>query len=216
MLVTCICPTTEARRAWLPQLLSVFESQTWADKELLFIADGPWIEEFCVKPDVRFVIAAGGIGDKRNIGVRFATGEVVCHFDDDDFSAPDRIADQMRRMEETGKAVTGYHTMLFSDGTKWWRYHGIGVFALGTSLCYRRQWALDHPFPSLHVGEDSGFVCYASNARQLASVDAGEHMAASIHAGNTSHRVIASQWLEVLTPPDLRRSSINYSFFHQI
>ena len=200
--MTCICPTTIARHAWIPQVLRIFESQTYPYKELLFIADGEWIEELCDRPNVRFVIAAGKIGDKRNVGVRFADGEIICHLDDDDFSSPMRIADQVARLEKTGKQVTGYHNMLFTDGVKWWKYHGIGAFAFGTSMCYRRQWALDHPFDSKQIGEDGIFGTLAAQARQLDSIDAGETMIATIHPGNTSRRDIrpGSCWLEAEPP----------------
>ncbi len=202
MKVTCICPTTITRRAWMPQLLRIFESQTYADKELLFIADGPWIEEFCQAPNVRFVIAAGKVGDKRNVGVKFADGEVIVHLDDDDFSAPNRIADQVARLIQTGKQVTGYYNMLFTDGQRWWKYHGIGAFAFGSSMCYRRQWALDHPFASVQIGEDGTFGTLAAQARQLDSSEAGDNMFATIHPGNTSRRDITpgSCWLEAEAP----------------
>lgn len=204
--MTCITPTTASRRAWIPQLIEIFESQTYQDKELLFIAEGEWIEEFCVRPNIRFVIAIGNIGDKRNIGVRFAEGEAIVHLDDDDFSAPTRIADQIGRLEETKKAVTGYHTMLFTDGARWWRYHGVGAFAFGTSQCYLRQWAVDHPFESLNVGEDNAFGTLAAQKRQLSSVDAGELLIATIHPKNTSKKetIPGSCWLEVNPAPAIR------------
>ncbi len=206
MLVTCLTPTTKARRDWIPQVIDIFDSQTHVDKELLFVAEDDWIAEFCTRPEIRYVVSIGMIGPKRNAGVQAARGQVVCHFDDDDMSAPGRIADQLARLDESGKPVTGYCAALFTDGKGgWWKYHGPEqYFAFGTSLCYRRQWAIDHPFERQHVGEDNAFGAFAASARQFTSVDAGEMIIASIHDGNTSPRPaphIGSCWLPVLDPP---------------
>lgn len=204
MLVTCLTPITEKRRAWTPQIIKFFESQTHVDRELLFVADGEWIEEFCDCPGVRFVFAQGVIGTKRNIGVRFADGEVICHFDSDDYYAPGYVADQVARLQSSGKAVTGYHAALFTDGRGWWRkYHGPKpFFAFGASLCYRRQWAIEHPFPDLQSVEDGAFTAEAAELRQLTAEDAGELFIASKHADNTSKRPTdAPCWLRVPEPP---------------
>lgn len=128
------------------------------------------------------------IGKSRNIGCTEARGSVVAHFDDDDWSHPERLRDQLRRLVDGGQACTGYHTMRFTDGRRWWIYRGGNSYALGTSLCYRRDWWQKHPFPDQMVGEDNQFIGAAKRERQLITVDAGELMYATIHPGNTSPR----------------------------
>ena len=134
------------------------------------------------------------IGEKRNFGCSRAAGEVICHWDDDDWSAPERLARQIEMLAESGKAVAGFRSMRFTDGESWWKYEGPRDYALGTSLCYRREWQQAHPFPPVHVGEDNEFTTAAWNAGQLVSEDAGELMYATIHPGNTSPRSIGSNW----------------------
>ena len=56
------------------------------------------------------------IGEKRNFGAGRARGAVIAHWDDDDYSAPDRLEDQVGRLLQSGKAVTGYFAMRFTDG----------------------------------------------------------------------------------------------------
>ncbi len=143
-----------------------------------------------IPPGVRHLHLPGSpkIGQSRNAGAEAARGEIVCHFDDDDFSAPGRLADQLRRLDESGKAVAGYHSMRFTDGRSWWQYRGASCYALGTSLCYRRDWWQRNRFEPVQVGEDNGFVYRARRADQLVSADAGDLMWATIHAGNTSPR----------------------------
>lgn len=78
--------------------------------------------------------------------------------------------------------------MCFFDGSHWWIYEGLPSFALGTSLCYRRDWWRTHPFNTVQVGEDDAFVTIAQNERQIAVIEAGSRMYASAHSGNTSPR----------------------------
>ena len=135
-----------------------------------------------------------GIGDKRNFGCERAAGEVIAHWDDDDHSGPDRLADQLSRLEESGKSVTGYHSMKFTDGERWWKYSGSPNYALGTSLVYRRAWWQRSRFRAVQIGEDNQFVAEAAAAGELATADAGELMHATIHGGNTSRRNMGSAW----------------------
>ncbi len=134
------------------------------------------------------------VGQMRNTGCEAARGDVIAHFDDDDFSHPERLADQIPRLN--GAQVTGYHTMRFTDGVKWWLYHSSANFALGTSLVYRKTWWDYHRFENVNVGEDNGFV---RNARAvLVTADAGEMQWATNHSGNTSKRALKGRsWKEL-------------------
>jgi len=180
----------------LPKAIQCYQSQKYPHKELLILADGEDVRDLLPPDDesIRLLHLAGApyISEKRNFGCSEAAGDVIVHFDDDDFSAPLRVADQVSRLLASGLSVTGYCVMRFSDGTRAWRYAGTGEYALGTSLCYWKQWGLSHPFPAVQVGEDNAFVQVAYAAGQLISVDARELMWASIHPGNTSPRTLGS------------------------
>ena len=161
------------------------------------MASGENVADLLV-PDERYMHLPGQppIGAMRNAGAEAARGDIVAHFDDDDYSAPGRIADQVARLlESPGCLVTGYRAMRFTDGSGWWQYRGPQKYALGTSLVYRRSWWLDHRFPELMVGEDNGFVAQAAARGGLVSTDAGDMMWATIHHGNTSPRQMkGSAW----------------------
>ena len=195
--MTCLCLTKDRRR-WLPQAIACFQRQTHKDAELLILADGEDVRDLLPADDSRVRLIhlenALNVGDKRNFGCERAAGQVIAHWDDDDHSEPERLADQLRRLDESGKSVTGYHSMRFTDGEHWWKYRGTVNYALGTSLCYRRQWWRANRFRSVQVGEDNQFVIAAFAAGELASVDAGELMFATIHPGNTSPRKMGSSW----------------------
>jgi hypothetical protein len=78
-----------------------------------------------------------------------ALRELIAHRDDDDYSAPGRLADQVQRLTESGKAVTGFRSMRFTDAVRWWKYEGTRNYALGTSLWYQRDWWSTHRFSGI-------------------------------------------------------------------
>ncbi len=145
---------------------------------------------------IRLLVLEGapGIGDKRNLGCNHARGEVIAHWDDDDYSAHTRLADQLARLDSSGKPVTGYHAMRFTDGTRWWKFEGKKSYALGTSLCYRKEAWQRNKFPAIQVGEDNHFVAVAAARGELVTADAGELMYANNHPGNTSPKYIGEGW----------------------
>lgn len=163
---------------------------------MLIVADQDLPQEVAdisglLRHGISLITVPGGLalGEKRNACNVATDCDVICHFDSDDFSSPGRIRDQVERLQSSGKAVTGYRTMNLTDGTSWWNYRGVPDFALGTSLCYRRDWWLGHQFKPQQVQEDLQFVFEAQDCRQIEVSDAGDFMHATIHPGNTSCRM---------------------------
>jgi glycosyltransferase involved in cell wall biosynthesis len=202
MLVSCIMPT-RGRPAFARHSLACFICQTWEPLELVVIDDAD-DRSFPDGLDLRGVQYHRmrhrlTIGQKRNIAISRANGDILCHFDDDDHSAPGRIADQVQRLETASAGVTGYCAMVFRDETgRRWKYTGKPNYALGTSLMYTRDFWKIQPFnPDLNEGEDNAMV---HRAVGLVAVDAGEMMWATIHGGNTSDRrpyLASVNWKEV-------------------
>lgn len=192
-LVTCLC-LTRNRREWLPKAIACYQQQTYANKELLIVAD--------TQQDIEGLIPSGEniralvldkqgvvVGTKRNLGCEVARGEVIAIWDDDDHSESGRLRQQVGMLELTGKTVTGYHSMKFTDGSSWWLYRGGPTgFAMATSLCFRRAWWQQHRFESIQCGQDENFMWAAARVGQLAECPDLDLMYATIHASNTSPR----------------------------
>ena len=201
-LVTCICPTRN-RREWLPKAIACFLAQTYANRELVIIADGEEGVADLVPASDRIRLMVSGwdltIGEKRNIGCEAARGDAIAHWDDDDYSFPERLAAQIERLQASRKAVTGYYAMKFTNGAHWWLYTGTPASALGTSLCYWRSWWLSrHFFPGRNIGEDSAFVAQAVRENQFVADPDRGLMHGTIHAGNTISRVVSGPaWREI-------------------
>jgi O-antigen biosynthesis protein len=196
--VTCLL-LTRNRPRWLPWSLRCAQYQTYQNKEILVVSSGQDVTDL-IPPGVSHLHLSGkpSTGAARNAGCEAARGEVIAHFDDDDFSHPGRLEDQLRRLIDTGKPVTGYRSMRFTDGTRWWRYDGSADYALGTSLVYRRDFWQRNRFPDLLVGEDNAFVSRARACGGIATADAGGMMWATIHNANTSPRSVkGKQWVSL-------------------
>jgi glycosyltransferase involved in cell wall biosynthesis len=200
-MVTAIMPT-RGRKELAQRALDSFFSQTYPNKELIIFDD----DEDPSFPDEREMERMKGrgvlyrrwrgdkpmsIAQKRNHCARMADGRIIIHFDSDDWSAPDRMADQVRRLEESGLQVTGYRSMLFYqvETGRAFRYSSpFSNYAIGTSLCYFRSWWERFHFDEALKkawGEDNAFVDIAKKEKQIICVDAGPLMVARIHEGNT-------------------------------
>lgn len=166
--------------------------QTYPHRELLIIADGADVRDLVPtgQMSIRILHIQEGleIGGKRNYGCEYSVGDIIAVWDDDDQSAPTRLADQVARLQSTGKAVTGYSAIRFSSGNAFYRFQYFGSMqnALGTSLCFRRDWWQRQNFPEINVGEDNVFVSRARAAGELVVVDGTDMICAAIHRGNTS------------------------------
>jgi len=202
MLVSAIMPTRN-RHGFAADSLACFLAQDWATKELIILDDddAPSFPNGIAAKDVHYHRQPRAtIGAKRNTCCRLASGKVIIHWDDDDYSATGRITDQLNRMVHYNTPATGYHTMIFRDGEDLYRYKGSEYYALGTSLCYQRWLWERAPFNEAGflpdgtlIPEDNIFV--AQIKASLISVDAGPMMWARIHAGCTSpHKGHGSNW----------------------
>jgi glycosyltransferase involved in cell wall biosynthesis len=172
-------------------MLECFFSQTYPARHLLIVVEkGEGIEDL-IPPisQIAIVYAPSGLtlGAKRNYCCEAAPGEFIAHFDDDDWSAPERLSDQMRILDQNPKrSVTGYRHMKFTDGKSWWRYNGSAYHALGTSLLYRKEWWRHNQYPPIPIASDNSFVYAAQAQNQLAVADPRDLMVASIHPEKTN------------------------------
>jgi glycosyltransferase involved in cell wall biosynthesis len=193
--VTCLC-LTRNRRDWLPHAIDCFMAQTYWNRELLIVADAEsdYAGLLPASPMIRAgVTGPGKVGAKRNAGCEEARGEVIAIWDDDDHSEPGRLAGQVAQLVKSGKAVTGYHSMKFTDGKRWWHYRTLHLgFAMPTSLCFTKAYWAKHHFEDMQSGQDEAFVTEAVREKQLAAQGDLDLMYATIHPGNTSPRPVKS------------------------
>jgi glycosyltransferase involved in cell wall biosynthesis len=98
--ISIITPT-HGREKFLPGLYRCFAEQTHADCELLIHDDSPAPSPFLGAlrdPRVRYQHAAQKltVGEKRNLLIEQAQGELIAFFDDDDFYRPNYLETMLR------------------------------------------------------------------------------------------------------------------------
>lgn len=137
--------------------------------------------------------AGARIGTLRNIANALTRADILVHWDSDDWSYPERIAQQVALLQASGDVdAVGYNEMLFwREGEpprygkisdleparygEAWRYIGS---ILGTSLCYwRAAWSAQAFSGRMDHGEDSEWLtrvrsCGFSSAHPLQQVSA--------------------------------------------
>jgi glycosyltransferase involved in cell wall biosynthesis len=193
--VSCVMPT-RGRREYARQAVGSFLSQTYEAKELVILDDwdDPSFPEGIEHPLIRYHVIGELIGklnipQKRNRVNALTQGSIIAHFDSDDWSAPDRLADQVPRLLESGKGLSGYCSMWFvNEIGDVYRYKNFpNAYALGSSFCYLKSFWEQHPYiEGKFIGSDTKLCRVARSEDQLISVDDDRHMVARIHSGNTN------------------------------
>ena len=115
MLVTCVCLVTYPKRAaFLPDVIRSFRGQTLRAKELLIINDGEPLTSNV--PDIQILtVTPRTIGEKRSEAAKWARGQYLATWDDDDLSLPTRLEEQVRVLENSGADATLYNSAWVTD-----------------------------------------------------------------------------------------------------
>ena len=195
----CAVMLVDGRPEMVWRALNSFFRQTYEDKKLLIYDTGevPYANDWSDIHDIpwrtnymrarRYSIHEPGegrrkVGELRNAANAEADTDIIVHWDSDDWSAPERIAEQVELLVGSGKLkhhplapeVCGYSDMLFWDTrpiasakidpatgketlalNEAWLYTGSPRYMLGSSLCYWRDTWKRKPFPAKNQGEDT-------------------------------------------------------------
>ena len=232
--VCCIC-LTASRQELTRRAVDCFRSQTYQNKALViwdsgevpYVSDGDTrIENIVRDPQGR----GQTVGALRNAANGIARGcDIIINWDSDDWSHPNRIAEQVELLQSSGADVVGYNELMFwrapiytesnyrqeVSGEAWiWGSYPPPE----TTLCYWRKYWEHHPFGATSQGEGMHFLIGAKlswgsavpnlywgrNAVKVSpeTIGAEPRMVARIHAGNTSdaYRDLASHAEWTRTP----------------
>jgi glycosyltransferase involved in cell wall biosynthesis len=199
--VSCVLPTGYGNK-FVGVAIGCFLTQTYLGEMELVIVDNndtPLLDADEIEAlPINFIYVRSKrmpVADLRNLGTQYATGEVCISWDEDDWNRPNRVAEQIRRLEVSGKAVTGWHNVLYYDeatgGTYKYFYspnRPHPPYSIGMSQCYWKSWWEKHPFRTENGVEDRPFSDDAMHLNQLDSVDAGQLYVARIHSNNTINK----------------------------
>lgn len=116
--VSVICPTYD-REERHQRLYEAFAHQTYENKELLVLDDSPRPSDFLARLSVRgiryfYSSLRMSIGAKRNELISRASGELIAHFDDDDYYAPDYLSSMVAALDSSQAE--------FIKQSRWWAW----------------------------------------------------------------------------------------------
>ena len=199
-MVTCIMPTAN-RRPFVNQAIRYFLAQDYPEKELVIVDDGTdsVVDLASDRDGVRYfkLDKTLPVGAKRNFAVEQGTGEIIVHWDDDDWSATWRLRYQVEQLLASQADISGLDRIYFfaSETQRAWEYSsapGDRRWVYGASLAYTRGFWEKTRFPDLNVGEDSHFV-WANATAKIHILEDSRFLVARIHSGNTSRKVICDR-----------------------
>lgn len=189
--VSCIMPTFNRRR-FIPKAINYFLRQDYKPKELVVVDDGTDAVKDLIPCDdrIRYVRLEEklSVGAKRNLACELAKGDIIVHWDDDDWMSDWRLRYQTEKLQQAD--ICGLKRVLFFDPVREnaWEYIYPGTTKLwvhGATLCYRKSFWRENHFPNVDVGEDLRFVWNDPDAKIIA-LDDNRFMAALVHPGNVS------------------------------
>ncbi|MBV7339360.1 glycosyltransferase [Chloroflexi bacterium TSY] len=199
-LVSCIMPTYN-RRSFIPQAIDQFLRQDYPHKELIVLDDGTDSVADLMPDDVRIryrrLEQTLSIGAKRNLCCKMAGGEIVVHWDDDDWMADWRLSYQVEQLLATKADICGTNRLLFFEPQteQAWEYvypASERLWVAGGTLCYTKAFWQINPFPDKHTGEDTQFV-WANPQANIKVLDDHHFYIAQIHSQNTCHKQVTEK-----------------------
>ena len=214
-MVTCIMPTAN-RREFIPRAIRYFQNQIYQNKELLIIDDGEdKIEDLVPKKDgsIRYFRLEKKItiGEKRNMACREAVGEIIVHWDDDDWMSPGWIQFQVDSLLKESADVTGLDRPFFFQPKtfNFWQYHYPKTerpWVHGGTLCYKKSFWQRNPFKAINIGEDARFI-WNDSQKKIIPHSGTEHYVGFIHGKNVSPKHISDKRWRKVNPELLRKYS---------
>ena len=195
-LVSCIMPTAN-RSKFIPSAINYFLNQDYPNKELIIIDDGKESVAHLIPKDSKihyfFTNPVGTIGVKRNVACEKANGEIIMHWDDDDYYAPDWINILVNGLQTSGADIAGLNRVLFYSAITDQKFvyedsEEDKPWLCGATMTYWKSFWKLHPFPDLQVGEDYSFV-WNTKAKVFA-VDYFYGFTSILHPHNTSIKPI--------------------------
>ncbi|UOE55079.1 glycosyltransferase family 2 protein [Bacillus sp. CMF12] len=171
-MVSIICCTM--RQDYMENVFENYENQVWKEKELIIILNNDEMDKaawqkrakeshnvtvFQLREEVT-------LGECLNIAILNSRYNIIAKFDDDDFYAPNYLAQSVRTLKKTKADIVGKRTvymyfqkeklLAIQKPGKENRFvkHGIK----GATLVFRKE-IMDHVrFPKVNLGEDTYFL----------------------------------------------------------
>jgi len=210
-LVSCIMPTADRRR-FISHAIKCYSAQDYPNKELIIVDDGDDPVEDIVphgENGIHYYRSSPRkrIGYKRNLCCDIARGEIIVHWDDDDWSAPWRVSYQVQAIEDGADICGLADALYYSPSThKAWKFiasfPGSEYWVMGCTMAYRKSVWNSGGFRNLQTTEDDHFILDARKRGATVRVLPDINMFVAIaHSGNTDPKDFRWDFYQPVTRP---------------
>ena len=223
-LVSCIMPTS-CRRSFVTQAISYFLCQDYPERELVVVDDGAETVADLIpdEPQIRYARLPGkrSVGAKRNRACEMANGEIIVHWDDDDWMAPWRLSRQVQALLlAPAMTVCGLARFLLyqPSSERAWMYEyprSEREWVYGATFCYRKSTWEARGFPDLNRGEDTAFLWNPPNLKVLALEDYRFYVAIAHQHNTVPKRTDDGFWRAYPAPKIRELMQGDWSFYAQ-
>jgi glycosyltransferase involved in cell wall biosynthesis len=210
-LVSCIMPTYN-RRKFIPYAIDYFLRQDYFNKELIIIDDGDDIIDDLI-PSIDSISYYRlnkkiTLGAKLNMACNHAKGNIIAHWDDDDWYMNTRLSYQVDALDSNTE-VCGINNLFYYDlhNEKGYRYiypRGQKRWLLGSSLCYTKKLWSKNKFADINIGMDGLFV-WATPPNQVKALSNSAMSVHMIHENNVSPKKTSGSWWQAYPVEELRK-----------
>ena len=180
----------------MPLAVECFLAQDYPERELVVLDDGREPVDDLLPDDPRIRYERLGrqlvIGAKRNRACGLARGELVAHWDDDDWMAGWRVRYQVEHLLAAQADLCGLPRLYFHEpatgGT--WEFTSPSrdqKWIAGATFCYRKDLWRANPFADIDNGEDARFLWSRRRKRVVPLSDLSFYVA-RLHPGNTASK----------------------------
>ena len=194
-LVSCVMPTRDRRR-FVRQAIWYFLRQDYPARELLVVDDGRDAVADLIPRDERIrylrLDAPAPLAAKLNRGCMQSRGDLIAHWEDDDWMSPGRLRTQVGWLIGSGMDVSCPSEVLHywvTKGQAWlYRDPGAGPFKMPCGpVLYRRSLWRESPFAESGAAAESAFSSAPYRGRTHIEPNS-DYYVKLIHGGNTSAR----------------------------
>jgi glycosyltransferase involved in cell wall biosynthesis len=221
-LVTCIMPTAN-RRVFVGQAVHCLLRQDYRNLELIVVDDGADAVGDCLPDDprIRYIRLDHhlSVGAKRNLACSHARGEIIVHWDDDDWYPRWRVQTQVRALLDRGAGICGTSRLFYYEpaADRAWEYRYVSArpnWLAGNTLAYWKSVWEQHKFPDVQVGEDALFV-WNSGGAALCDLMEPRLCVGMIHPGNISPKDTGGMYWHAQPSVEVRAMLGDHIYFYR-
>jgi len=201
------------RRAFVPHALRYFLRQDYPNKELIILDDGTDGIQDLIPGDKEIKYIKLGkkitLGAKRNLCVCESRGDLIMHWDDDDWYSANRLEYQVKTLLNGKTSICGINQLLYYDLIKKNAYKYVyprdqRIWLAGSSMCYTREIWKKYRFEEINIGEDGTFI-WKIPANQITVLPVFNTEIHMIHGNNISPKKTAGHWWHPAPTDEIRK-----------